>query len=158
MPTCVECGYPVTELYHEFGASNIRLTKCVKWLPLCSRVLSCLPPPMIPISSVVGCFQDHCLQFADRYVEYDGVMIFIDMVLHKPRVYRHLLFNRIKYHDTGFDVRRPLFPILTGESLHWRTKTGSDPSNFSPFVMLSFCAGRLQPPPSPLISAISQVC
>lgn len=30
---------------------------------------------------------------ADRFVEFDYVIIFIEMVLHKPQVYRHLLFN-----------------------------------------------------------------
>lgn len=30
---------------------------------------------------------------ADKFVEFDNVIIFIEMVLHKPQVYRHLLFN-----------------------------------------------------------------
>ena len=51
--------------------------------------------------------QDHCGQFADRYIELDSVMILIDMILHKPRVYRHLLFNRINYQDMGYNVRKP---------------------------------------------------
>src|SRR4051812_27825745 len=29
MPTCVECGAPVTNLYTEYSKGNIRLTPCV---------------------------------------------------------------------------------------------------------------------------------
>ncbi|KAJ1982528.1 sterol homeostasis protein [Dimargaris xerosporica] len=42
-----------------------------------------------------------CHQFADRYVEHDAVIIFIDMMLHKPQVYRHLLFNRSHLNING---------------------------------------------------------
>lgn len=35
-----------------------------------------------------------CRTTADKYVEYEAVLLFIDMVLHKVAVYRHLLFNR----------------------------------------------------------------
>jgi len=53
--------------------------------------------------------QDYCGQFADRYIELDSVVILIDMILHKPRVYRHLLFNRINYQDMGYNVRTSCF-------------------------------------------------
>jgi len=36
-----------------------------------------------------------CKCFADKYVEHDFVVLFIDMVLIKPQVYRHLLFNHL---------------------------------------------------------------
>ncbi|CAG8454838.1 2994_t:CDS:2 [Rhizophagus irregularis] len=77
MPTCVECGAPVTNLYTEYSKGNIRLTPCEK-----------------------------CKKFADKYVEHDFVIIFIDMLLHKPQVYRHLLFNRLEYRDHGIDVKK----------------------------------------------------
>ncbi|KAG0270598.1 sterol homeostasis protein [Actinomortierella ambigua] len=41
---------------------------------------------------------------ADKYVEHDFVIIFVDMILHKKPVYRHLLFNRLPYRDFGIDV------------------------------------------------------
>jgi hypothetical protein len=37
----------------------------------------------------------------DKYIEHDWVLIFIDMLLHKPQVYRHLLFNRLPYTEHG---------------------------------------------------------
>lgn len=48
--------------------------------------------------------QDRCLNFADKYIEFDHVILFLDMVLHKPQVYRHLLFNRLKYTEHGMEV------------------------------------------------------
>ncbi|KAI8978534.1 Arv1 protein, partial [Pilobolus umbonatus] len=66
MTICVECGASVHNLYTQYSKDNIRLTTC-----------------------------EECNQFADKYIEHDFVIIFIDMLLHKPQVYRHLLYNRI---------------------------------------------------------------
>ncbi|KAF9164747.1 sterol homeostasis protein [Actinomortierella ambigua] len=46
---------------------------------------------------------EHCKMLADKYVEHDFVIIFVDMILHKKPVYRHLLFNRLPYRDFGID-------------------------------------------------------
>ncbi len=72
MPVCVECGNPVNHLYIEYGKGNIRLTQC-----------------------------ENCQSFADKYVEFEPIIIFIDMLLHKPQVYRHILFNRLEYVEFG---------------------------------------------------------
>jgi hypothetical protein len=48
--------------------------------------------------------QRKCRSIADRYVEYESVLLFIDMMLHKTSVYRHLLVNRTphsEYRQTG---------------------------------------------------------
>lgn len=74
MPTCVECGLSVTTLVTEYSKGNIVLTQC-----------------------------ENCKKFADKYVEHDFVIIFIDMILHKPQVYRHLLFNRLEYQEKGIE-------------------------------------------------------
>ncbi|KAJ2476565.1 sterol homeostasis protein, partial [Coemansia sp. RSA 2320] len=65
---CIECGYPVASLYTEYGVGHIRLTQC-----------------------------EYCKSFADKYVEHDVVIVFIDMLLHKPQVYRHLLVNKLEF-------------------------------------------------------------
>jgi lipid intermediate transporter len=64
MPICIECSYPVSHLYSAYSRADdrsqgkgVRLTQC----PRCQR-------------------------FADKYVEYDFVVIFIDLVLIKPQV------------------------------------------------------------------------
>lgn len=65
MPICIECSYPVSHLYSTYSRADdrslgkgVRLTQC----PRCQR-------------------------FADKYVEYDFVVIFIDLVLIKPQVW-----------------------------------------------------------------------
>ena len=66
---CVQCGARSTDpLYKEYGkrshSGNIRLTRC-----------------------------NVCDARLDKYLEYDSVLITIDLILHKIEVYRHLLFN-----------------------------------------------------------------
>jgi hypothetical protein len=64
MPICIECRYPVGALYTTYSKADdkalgkgVRLTQC----PRCKR-------------------------FADKYVEHDFVVLFIDLVLIKPQV------------------------------------------------------------------------
>lgn len=64
MPICIECRYPVHQLYTTYSKADdhslgkgVRLTQC----PRCKR-------------------------FADKYVEHDFVVLFIDLVLIKPQV------------------------------------------------------------------------
>ncbi|KAI9252821.1 Arv1 protein [Phascolomyces articulosus] len=83
MPTCVECGASVRDLYTQYSKDNIRLTSCEK-----------------------------CNRFADKYIEHDFVIIFIDMLLLKPQVYRHLLFNRITQSGNGIEPHVARFAIL----------------------------------------------
>ena len=61
---CIECTYPVSSLYTPYSNADdrslgrgVRLTQC----PRCKR-------------------------FADKYVEHDFVVLFIDLVLIKPQV------------------------------------------------------------------------
>jgi hypothetical protein len=61
---CIECSFPVNSLYTAYSSADdrslgrgVRLTQC----PRCKR-------------------------FADKYVEHDFVVLFIDMVLIKPQV------------------------------------------------------------------------
>ncbi|KAJ2829562.1 sterol homeostasis protein [Coemansia erecta] len=71
---CIECGRPVSNLFTEYGAGHIRLTQCT-----------------------------NCKSFADKYVEHDVVIQFIDMLLHKPQVYRHLLVNKLEFRRPSID-------------------------------------------------------
>lgn len=38
-------------------------------------------------------FQENCDEVADKYVEYDIIIIIIDLVLLNPKAYRHILLN-----------------------------------------------------------------
>jgi hypothetical protein len=64
MPICISCSTPVKNLYTTYSKADdrslgkgVRLTQC----PRCKR-------------------------FADKYVEHDFVVLFIDLVLIKPQV------------------------------------------------------------------------
>ncbi|OXV08811.1 hypothetical protein Egran_03429 [Elaphomyces granulatus] len=100
MPICIECSYPVSHLYTSYSKADdrslgkgVRLTQC----PRCKR-------------------------FADKYVEHDYVVLFIDLVLIKPQVYRHLLFNRLGTDDHRFDrsiIRLGVLLLLFDVYLTW---------------------------------------
>ena len=81
MPICITCSTPVKNLYTNYSKADdralgkgVRLTQC-----------------------------PNCKRFADKYVEHDFVVLFIDLVLIKPQVYRHLLFNRLGRSDDRLD-------------------------------------------------------
>ena len=65
MVICVECGRDIKALYREFSRGNIWLSHC-----------------------------PHCGEIADKYVELEAHIVFIDLVLHRVQAYRHMLFNR----------------------------------------------------------------
>ncbi|KAF2623716.1 Arv1-like protein, partial [Macroventuria anomochaeta] len=100
MPICIECRYPVKTLYTEYSKADDRaLGKGVR-LTQCPR----------------------CKKFADKYVEHDFVVLFIDLVLIKPQVYRHLLFNRLGRDDDKFDrsiLRLGILLLLFDVYLTW---------------------------------------
>ncbi|KAL8803703.1 MAG: hypothetical protein Q9182_003035 [Xanthomendoza sp. 2 TL-2023] len=108
MPICIECRYPVSQLYHVLHSGNTSARKP----PPINRSTKPTPPNTAkkgeapvrsktkPAPAVIGgdvrltqC--PRCKRFADKYVEHDYIVLFIDLVLVKPRVYRHLLFNRL---------------------------------------------------------------
>ncbi|MFH4973514.1 hypothetical protein AB6A40_000223 [Gnathostoma spinigerum] len=61
---CVNCATPSTSLYQQYGEDVIRLTQCKK-----------------------------CGNLVDKYIEYDNVLVIIDIILQYIGAYRHLLVN-----------------------------------------------------------------
>ncbi|VDN51287.1 unnamed protein product [Dracunculus medinensis] len=61
---CINCGELSNTLFQKFSDSGIRLTRC-----------------------------ENCGKLVDKYVEYDTVLIIIDLVLQYIGAYRHLLIN-----------------------------------------------------------------
>ncbi|MCJ1387343.1 sterol homeostasis protein [Xylographa bjoerkii] len=124
MPICIECRYPVPQLYHVLhsGANKPSYSTAksgTSTTPKPTTTPSGFASPKVtnPFTAsgkesktggVVGgdvrltqC--PRCKRFADKYVEHDFVVLFIDLVLVKPQVYRHLLFNRLGRDDDQFD-------------------------------------------------------
>lgn len=61
---CVECGARVDSVYRSFGAGNIRMTTC-----------------------------ESCGRFADKYVEYELLLVCMDLLLMRVEAFRHCIFN-----------------------------------------------------------------
>lgn len=74
---CVECGTEVDNLYVEFSLGNINLTRCA-----------------------------NCKLVADKYIEYELILVVIDIILHRIQAYRHILFNRKFFNENEpIDIR-----------------------------------------------------
>lgn len=83
MPICITCSTPVKELYTVYSKADdrtlgkgVRLTQC-----------------------------PNCKRFADKYVEHDFVVLFIDLVLIKPQVCSYRLILK-----SAIDTRTGLSP------------------------------------------------
>ncbi|KAJ4727997.1 protein arv1-like [Melia azedarach] len=61
---CVKCGFRIKTLFVQYSPGNIRLMKC-----------------------------ENCRAVADEYIECEIMILLIDLILHKPQAYRHLLYN-----------------------------------------------------------------
>ncbi|KAL1509637.1 hypothetical protein ABEB36_004344 [Hypothenemus hampei] len=61
---CTNCGMKVKSLYKKYSETVLKLTQC-----------------------------ECCNEVADKYVEYDVVIIIIDLILLKTKAYRHILLN-----------------------------------------------------------------
>ncbi|KJE91486.1 hypothetical protein CAOG_02616 [Capsaspora owczarzaki ATCC 30864] len=64
MLVCTACQSPVPSLFHQYSPGNIRLTGCT-----------------------------NCAAIADPFVEFDHTILAIDLLLDKPSVFRHVVFN-----------------------------------------------------------------
>jgi hypothetical protein len=170
MPICIECRYPVPQLYHVLHSGH-KPTAATIPPPANPTSSSGLGPqtttntptsatvPTTPInvnggarpggeSSKASGGSDvrltqcpRCKRFADKYVEHDFVVLFIDLVLVKPQVYRHLLFNRLGRDDDKFDPsmkRLGLLLLLFDVYLTWSSIEALQPQNtaYSPIPEL----------------------
>lgn len=61
---CIECGHSVASLYTVYSNDNIKVTAC-----------------------------SHCNNFADKYIEYDPIIVGLDVALLKPQAIRHVVYN-----------------------------------------------------------------
>ncbi|RHY11890.1 hypothetical protein DYB28_013401 [Aphanomyces astaci] len=86
---CVECGTVVSSTYRDYGKGNIRLKIC-----------------------------RNCNLTVDKYVEFEAILIMIDLMLGKQQAYRHLLHNRRPLLLTQQVLK--MFAVMV--MLDWNTK------------------------------------
>ncbi|ODV89177.1 hypothetical protein CANCADRAFT_58172 [Tortispora caseinolytica NRRL Y-17796] len=106
---CIECAHPVSSLFTQYSSTNIRLTPC-----------------------------PNCKKFADKYIEFDGVIILIDLLLLKPQVYRHLVFNRFGTDNSSLHsvAKRMLFLFTMFDVyLAWVRVEKQPPNPISTYIL-----------------------
>ncbi|CRG94172.1 conserved Plasmodium protein, unknown function [Plasmodium gallinaceum] len=67
---CIRCGRCNSNLYTVYNKTNIKLNEC-----------------------------NRCNQICDEYMEKNTFIILMNILFLKPEIYRHIVFNRLKYHD-----------------------------------------------------------
>lgn len=79
---CCNCTHKTTGLYKKYSPTVLKLIECV------SRNFA-------HVETILhfDFFQENCDEVADKYVEYDIIIIIIDLVLLNPKAYRHILLN-----------------------------------------------------------------
>ena len=107
MPICIECCYPVSQLYHVLHSRNHKANGLPASKSTYNQSTPILSSQQKPLPNVpkpaetkakttnAGAGGDvrltqcpRCKRFADKYVEHDFVVLFIDLVLVKPQVSR----------------------------------------------------------------------
>ncbi|XP_037907061.1 protein ARV1 [Hermetia illucens] len=91
---CINCGAKVKELYKTYSSSVIKIIKC-----------------------------DECHEVADKYIEFEPIIILVDLVLLSQSAYRHVLYNT----DFKLHWKLSLVLLLLESFALWRQKL----SNFS---------------------------
>ncbi|WWC65854.1 uncharacterized protein I303_108476 [Kwoniella dejecticola CBS 10117] len=93
MPVCTNCAYPADHVYTTYKTkSNIRLGVCPR-----------------------------CDQFLDPLIEHPDLIILLDLILLKPRVFLHLLFNRGSPPfdaDKGVEIAKPQRQAIRRQKLY----------------------------------------
>ncbi|SOS78761.1 conserved Plasmodium membrane protein, unknown function [Plasmodium sp. gorilla clade G1] len=89
---CIKCGSSNSNLYTVYNKNNIRLNEC-----------------------------NRCNKICDEYVEKNRFIIFLNILFLKPEIYRHIVFNRIKYHDkfiNNFFLKMIIIFLIINAYLH----------------------------------------
>lgn len=87
---CIHCGNDVKELFKKYSSSVLKVTNCVSE--------NRKPPNFVQklqkyrFSFYIH-LQEHCNELADKYIEFEPIIIAIDLVLLSRPAYRHVLFN-----------------------------------------------------------------
>lgn len=106
---CIHCGNHVRELYKKYSSSVIKMRNC-----------------------------EHCHEIADKYIEFEPIIIAIDLVLLSRPAYRHVLYN------TSFRIhwKLNLVILLLDAYIVWSSKShlfSSLDGNFTKEKLFYFC-------------------
>lgn len=108
---CIECGEAAPRLLKIYNSDIIKLSYC-----------------------------DHCNKLVDKYVEFDPVIILLDVLLFKPQAYRHILFNM----QIQFQWKLCVISLLCGAYLKWAFNHNTSSENTKDGFAGSFLHYALQ--------------
>ncbi|KAI5673766.1 hypothetical protein M9H77_14130 [Catharanthus roseus] len=115
---CVDCGLPIKKLYIQYSPGNIRLMKC-----------------------------ENCKAVADEYIECEIMIIVIDLILHKPRAYRHTFYNMLSRdtrYSEGLLWKLSLGFLILDAYIMWVLSVTKEEGTLAPsFVSLLQCFGKI---------------
>lgn len=103
MFTCVNCGSEVQELFKQYSPTVLKLVDC-----------------------------SECHHVADKYIEYDPVIVMIDLVLLNEQAYRHVLYNSPFKNHWRLVVVLVLFEAYSGWASHKNIES-ADQNNTYPY-------------------------
>ncbi|XP_011196925.1 protein ARV1 [Zeugodacus cucurbitae] len=86
---CINCGHPIAELYRKYSNTAIKTNQCEK-----------------------------CHKVADKYIEFDPIIILVDAMLLSQESYRHMLHNR----DFKLNWKLSLVLLLLESFALWRQR------------------------------------
>ncbi|XP_067643237.1 protein ARV1 [Eurosta solidaginis] len=86
---CINCGHPIAELYKKYSNTAIKTTQCEK-----------------------------CRKVADKYIEFDPIIILVDAMLLSQESYRHMLHNQ----SFKLNSKLSLVLLLLESFALWRQK------------------------------------
>lgn len=106
---CIHCGNRVHELYKKYSSSVIKMRNC-----------------------------EHCHEIVDKYIEFEPIIIAIDLLLLSRPAYRHVLFN------ASFTIhwKLNLVILLLDAYIVWSSKShlySNHDDNFTKEKLFYFC-------------------
>ncbi|CRG99666.1 conserved Plasmodium protein, unknown function [Plasmodium relictum] len=96
---CIKCGRSNSSLYTVYNKTNIKLNEC-----------------------------NRCNETCDGYMEKNTFIILMNILFLKPEIYRHIVFNRLKYHDKfihSFFFKMILLFLIINSYLHPNFESGN---------------------------------
>ncbi|EPQ30227.1 uncharacterized protein PFL1_02343 [Pseudozyma flocculosa PF-1] len=103
MPICTTCSRPVDSLFVRYGKDHVVLARCTSAGPASTgprrakkqqEMQADGDRPKEDEEDGIDDEERGCGAFADPYLEHGLAIVLLDLMLVKPRAYRHLLFNR----------------------------------------------------------------
>lgn len=117
----------MNDLYKVFSKGNIRLSRCVRRVQTSTLL------------TLLFFMQSECHEVADKYVEYDSVLVVLDLILHRVGAYRHVLFNSGTRVGRQFGSRHVRLLVVYALLDAWlkcvRAGTIADPHRFAPALL-----------------------